>query len=210
MSVPVGVLLGSALAALADPLERVAGDSVAMSAAAAGESPRDTLARVRSVCERGAETLIVIDEASILEGGTVPADASYCLVSDHLNLSGANPLVGPNAAEWGPRFQDLTDAWDPALRSMLRDAGLTEGVEFGEGVVAGVIGRAHTAAEAAMLRVVGADLVSTGFVAEAISGRHAGRRIAGIAVVSEPAASDLDALCGLVAALLTSVTSGRR
>ena len=204
MSVPVGVLLGSGLAALAEPLERAA-VSIATSVATAGESPADTLARVRSVCERGAETLVVVDEATVLQGGAVPADASYCLVSDHLNLTGANPLVGPNAAEWGPRFQDLTDAWDPALRSVLRDAGRTEGVELGEGIVAGVSGRAHTAAEAAMMRVVGADLVSPGFVAEAISGRHAGRRIAGIGVLSEPAASDVDTLCGLVAALLASV-----
>lgn len=205
MSAPVGVLLGSGLAAIADPLERAAG-SIAMSVATEGEPPRDTLARVRSVCERGAETLVVVDRATVLEGGAVPADASYCLVSDHLNLTGDNPLVGPNVAEWGPRFQDLTDAWDPALRSKLRDAARTQGIELGEGIVAAMTGRAHTAAEVAMLRVVGADLVSPGFVAEAISGRHAGRRLAGIAVLSEAAASDPDGLCGLVAALLGSVT----
>lgn len=202
----VGVLLGARLAALVDSLERAAGGSIATSVAVVGESPGDTLVRVRSVCERGAEILVVVEEGSALEGGALPVDASYCLVSDHLNLTGANPLVGPNASEWGPRFQDLTDAWDAGLRSTLRDAGRTVGVELGEGIVAGVTGRTHTPAEASMFRLLGADLVSPGFVAEAISGRHAGRRVAGVAVLSQPRASDLDALCGLVAALLASVT----
>jgi purine-nucleoside phosphorylase len=180
-------------------------EAVAVSVATEGELPGETLSRVRSVCERGAEVLLVIDQGHVLSEDLVSPQAPYCLISDHLNLTGANPLVGPNAGEWGPRFQDLTDAWDPDIRSTLRQAGLSAGVGLSEGIVAGMVGSSHTAAEASMLRGLGADLVSSGFVAEAISGRHAGRRMAGIAITSEAAAADTEAVSGLLTLLLASL-----
>lgn len=206
MSKPVGLLLGSNLAPVADRVADHSGDAFVASVAAQGELPGETLARVRSVCDRGSEILLVVDEAFALRDDLVEADAPYCLVADHLNLTGANPLVGPNAAEWGPRFQDLTDAWDPDLRASLRAAGLQAGVELAEGIVAGMAGGAHTAAESRMLRGLGADLVSSGFVAEAISGRHAGRRVAGLAVMSEAGVADTAALSELLAALVDSLS----
>jgi purine-nucleoside phosphorylase len=118
------------------------------------------------------------------------------LVSDHLNLTGDNPLVGQNDPEWGPRFQDLTDAWDPGLRAVLSRAALESGVELREGIVAGVPVSSRSAAERGMLRILGADMASTGFVAEAITGRHAGRRMAGLAVTSDQGAESLQTVLG--------------
>jgi len=121
----------------------------------------------------------------------------FALIADHLNLTGDNPLIGPNDPQWGPRFQDLTDAWDSTLRTTLRRAALERGVALREGVVAGLPGSARTAAELNMLRMLGADMASEGFVAEAIIGRHAGRRMVGLAVLNpEPE------LSGVVPALL--------
>lgn len=207
MSGRVGLLLGPRLASVGDPLEADALGGLVVSVAEEAEPAADTLIRVRSVCQQGAEILLVVDDAHSLGPETASAQSPCFLIADHLNLTGTNPLVGANAAEWGPRFQDLTDAWDPVLRSMLRATGLKAGFDLREGIVAGMAGESHTAAEASMLRILGADLVSSGFVAEAISGRHAGRRMAGIAVTSDDvieSAGFRDLLPALVASLTES------
>ena len=129
------------------------------------------------------------------------------VVADHLNLTSDNPLAGPNDAEWGPRFPDLTDAWDPTLRATLRRTALDHGVDLREGVVAGLPGSARTAAELNMLRTLGADMASNGFVAEAIVGRHAGRRMAGLAVLSSGSemSGDSAALLDLLGLLIPAL-----
>ena len=205
MDLTVGLLLGSRFAAASSELAGQLPGEVVVSLAAEGESAGDTLSRVRSVCESGAGILLVVDEAVSLRPDMAPPEFPYCLISDHLNLTGANPLVGPNAAEWGPRFQDLTDAWNPELRAILRDTAREAGLDLPEGVVAGIAGRFHTTAEAAMLRGLGADVVSHGFVAEAITGRHAGRRMAGLAVTSGADGVEPAELSGLLAPLIAAL-----
>ena len=75
------------------------------------------------------------------------------VISDHLNLTGRTPLLGPNADQIGPRFQDLTDAWSPRLRAALKAAGAAEDVTLEEGVYAGLLGPQYeTPAEVRMLR----------------------------------------------------------
>ena len=90
------------------------------------------------------------------------------VIRDHLNLTGRTPLLGPNADEIGPRFQDLTDAWNPRLREGLHAAGEAEGVDLAEGVYAGLLGPQYeTPSEVRMLRTLGADAVGMSTVLEA-------------------------------------------
>ena len=149
-----------------------------------GETPPARAAAVREMFGRGVDTLLLVERAIPVRSDWTRSGALFALVADHINLTGDNPLVGPNADEWGPRFPDLTDAWDPDLRRAIRKRAVGAGIALQEGVVVGVTGAARTAAELEMLRMVGADLASEGFVHEAIVARHAGRRVAGLAMLA--------------------------
>jgi purine-nucleoside phosphorylase len=124
-------------------------------------------------------------------GGVDPAfgPGTLMVITDHLNLTGRTPLLGPNAAEIGPRFQDLTDAWSPRLRERLRAAGLAEGVELAAGIYAGLLGPQYeTPAEVRMLRTLGADAVGMSTVLEAIAARWAGLEVCGVSLVTNAGA----------------------
>lgn len=177
----VAVVLAPSLASLADAVSAAGAD---VRVRATGRNAADRATALRNLLGKGADRVLLVERALPVRSDWARSGALLALVADHINLTGDNPLVGPNADEWGPRFPDLTDAWDPALRRGLRDAGLAEGIELREGVVAGVAGESRTAAELEMLRMVGADMASQGFVDEAIVARHAGRRVAGLAVLS--------------------------
>ncbi|MEO7118013.1 MAG: purine-nucleoside phosphorylase [Candidatus Limnocylindrales bacterium] len=111
------------------------------------------------------------------------------VISDHLNLTGRSPLVGPNDVALGPRFPDLTTTWSPRLRSLLHAAAEAEGVRFEEGVYAGLIGPTYeTPAEVRMLRTLGADAVGMSTVLEAIMARWAGIEVCGVSLVTNPGA----------------------
>jgi purine-nucleoside phosphorylase len=133
-------------------------------------------------------SIIVLTNAS---GGI---DASYrsgtlMVIGDHLNLTGVNPLLGPNDDSIGPRFPDLTDAWSPRLRELLHAAGRAEGVPLEEGVYAGLLGPNYeTPAEVRMLRVLGADAVGMSTVLEAIAARWAGLEVCGVSLVTNAGA----------------------
>jgi purine-nucleoside phosphorylase len=110
-------------------------------------------------------------------------------ITDHLNLTGLNPLLGGNPDQLGPRFPDLTDAWDPDLRSRLHEAARLEQIRLEDGVYAGLVGPTYeTPAEVRMLRTLGADAVGMSTVLEAIAARWAGLRLAGISLVTNPGA----------------------
>lgn len=177
----VAVALGPSLDELADGVSSV---GAAVHVRSAGEDAAERAAALRDLLRDGADRVLLIERALPVRADWASSRALFALVADHINLTGDNPLVGPNADDWGPRFPDLTDAWDPALRRTLREAALTRGVELREGVVAGVAEESRTAAELGMLRMAGADMASQGFVHEAIVARHAGKRVAGLAVLS--------------------------
>ncbi|MDL5160295.1 purine-nucleoside phosphorylase [Actinomycetospora termitidis] len=141
-----------------------------------GHGEAQAVHAVRTACAAGASTVILTNAA----GGIDPSYAvgQPVLISDHLNLTGRSPLVGP-------AFVDLTDAYDPALRAVARDLDPT----LVEGVYAGLPGpHFETPAEIRMLRTLGADLVGMSTVLETVAARAAGARVAGIALVSNPAA----------------------
>jgi purine-nucleoside phosphorylase len=111
------------------------------------------------------------------------------LISDHLDLTGRSPLMGPNDDAIGPRFPDLVDAYSPRLRALMRRAADEEGVHVEEGVYAGLTGPTYeTPAEVRMLRTLGADAVGMSTVLEAVIARWAGIEVVGVSLVTNPGA----------------------
>jgi purine-nucleoside phosphorylase len=111
------------------------------------------------------------------------------IISDHINLLGANPLSGPNEERWGPRFVDQVAVYDHALRTQLKKAGEYCGLRMCEGVYAAMAGPTYeTPAEIRFLRTIGADAVGMSTVPEAIVARHMGLKVAGISMLANLAA----------------------
>jgi purine-nucleoside phosphorylase len=111
-------------------------------------------------------------------------------ITDHLDLSGSNPLTGPNDDRLGPRFPDLSEAYDPGLGAELDRCAARLGLPaLRTGVYACMAGPSYeTPAEIRMLRVLGADLVGMSTVPEVIAARHMGARVAAVSVVANRAA----------------------
>jgi purine-nucleoside phosphorylase len=152
-----------------------------------GWSAEDVAFGARVLCGLGVRALLVTNAA----GGVNPSYAPGDLVRivDHLNLSGVNPLVGENDDRLGPRFPDLTDAYDPRLGALLDEAAAAAGVPLRPGVYACMPGPSYeTPAEVRMLRALGADVVGMSTVPEVIAARHMGVPVAGISVVTNYAA----------------------
>jgi purine-nucleoside phosphorylase len=134
----------------------------------------------------GARDLFVSNAA----GGISPklAVGDLMMISDHLNLMGTNPLVG-EARKEEIRFPDMTDAYNPGLRWLLRTTAESLGIKLKEGVYAGLLGPSYeTPSEVKMLRLLGADAVGMSTVPEVIVARALGMRVAGVSVITNAAA----------------------
>lgn len=144
---------------------------------------------VRVLAELGAELLVVSNACGCVNPLWERGDLA--LISDHINLMGDNPLVGPNVEEQGPRFPDMSEAYDGELRALAREEALGLGLRLREGVYAAVTGPSlETAAEYRMLREVGADVVGMSTVPEVIVANHAGLRVLGVGIVTDMALPD--------------------
>jgi purine-nucleoside phosphorylase len=124
-------------------------------------------------------------------GGVNPAFGAGTLMvmRDHINLTGRNPLMGPNDDEIGPRFPDMTEVWDAALRERLHAASRAEDVPVAEGVYMGLTGPTYeTPAEVRMIRGLGADSVGMSTVMEAMAAHWAGMRVCGVSLVTNAGA----------------------
>jgi purine-nucleoside phosphorylase len=142
---------------------------------------------VRLMARLGASTLIVTNAAGGLDPALAPG--SLLAISDHLNLTGQNCLVGENATALGPRFPDLSEAYDRRLRELAQQAAHSAGIELHEGVYAGVLGPSYeTPAEVRMLRLLGARAVGMSTVHEVIAARHMGVRVLGLSCLTNLAA----------------------
>jgi purine-nucleoside phosphorylase len=153
-----------------------------------GYSMQQVTLPVRVMRELGAETLIVSNAC----GGMNPLwhEGDLVLISDHINLMGDNPLVGPNL-EQGPRFPDMSEPYDSAFRTIAREEALRLGVTLREGVYVAVLGPClETVAEYRMLRALGADAVGMSTVPEVIVARHVGLRVLGLSIISDMALPD--------------------
>ena len=144
---------------------------------------------VRVLHALGAKTLVVSNAC----GGMHPlwAPGELMLLSDHINLLGDNPLVGPNDDRLGPRFPDMSAPYDPALRALARAAALELGIVLREGVYVAVPGpNLETRAEYRMLRAMGADVVGMSTVPEVIVAVHQGMRVIGISIITDQCLPD--------------------
>lgn len=215
----VGIILGSGLGAFADTLEhrfetnyseiagwplstavghvgklvtgRVAGTDVIVLSGRAhcyeGYSASQVVFGIRELAKRGVTSLIVTNAAGGINSSYRAGD--LVLISDHINLTGTNPLLGPNDEALGPRFPDMTEAYSPAYRAIARQAGVELGLEVKEGVYAGLLGPSYeTPAEIRFLRIIGADLVGMSTVPEVIAANHLGMKVLGISCVTNMAA----------------------
>ncbi|MBP6834895.1 MAG: purine-nucleoside phosphorylase [Deltaproteobacteria bacterium] len=152
-----------------------------------GHSPDDVVFNVRALLTLGARTLVVTNAAGGISPTLRPGDLA--LLTDHLNLTGRTPLAGPNEDSLGPRFPDMTDAYDPGLRRLAHSAAESVGQTLREGIYAGLLGPSYeTPAEIRMLRSMGADLVGMSTVAEVIAARHMGAKVLGMSCVTNLAA----------------------
>jgi purine-nucleoside phosphorylase len=116
------------------------------------------------------------------------------LITDHINYSGTNPLIGPNIEEFGPRFPDMTDIYTKQLRKKAKQLAAEVGISLREGVYMMFSGPSYeTPAEIRMARTLGADAVGMSTAPEAIIARHCGMRVMGISCITNFAAGILDA-----------------
>ena len=139
---------------------------------------------VRVLHALGAKTLVVSNAC----GGMHPlwGAGDLMLIADHINLLGDNPLTGPNDDRLGPRFPDMSDAYDAELRVLARAVALARGIELREGVYVAVSGpNLETRAEYRFLRAIGADVVGMSTVPEVIVAVHAGMRVLGLSIITD-------------------------
>jgi purine-nucleoside phosphorylase len=157
-----------------------------------GYSHREATLLLRAVLALGVETLVLTNAAGGLNPDYDPGDVM--LISDHINLSGDNPLLGPNLDRFGPRFPPMADAYDAELRRAAREAGERSGIALREGVYVMLSGPAYeTRAEMRMLRSLGADAVGMSTAHETIVARHAGTRVLGFSLIANKATEDVEA-----------------
>jgi purine-nucleoside phosphorylase len=146
-----------------------------------GYSMQEVVFPVRVMQVMGVHTLVVTNAA----GGINPAfqAGDLMLITDHINLigmSGANPLYGPNDPMLGPRFPDMSQAYDPDLRRLAQEAARERAIPLREGVYVGLAGPSfETPADIRFLRIIGADAVGMSTVPEVTVARHGGIRVLG-------------------------------
>jgi inosine and guanosine-specific purine nucleoside phosphorylase I len=152
-----------------------------------GYSMAEVTFPVRVFANLGVKALMLTNAAGGIEPSYKPGD--LMIISDHMNYMGDNPLRGPNDARLGPRFPDMTAAWDPALRALLEEAGRESGVALHSGVYVAVSGpNFETPAEIRAFHRLGANAVGMSTVPECLAARHAGLRVAGLSCITNLAA----------------------
>jgi purine-nucleoside phosphorylase len=135
----------------------------------------------------GARIVVLTNAAGGLDPGF--GAGTLMVISDHINLTGQNPLIGPNAPVLGSRFPDMTDAWSARLRTRLRAAGQAEGVDLAEGIYLGLTGPNYeTPAEVRLFATFGAHAVGMSTVIECVAARWAGLEVCGVSLVTNPGA----------------------
>ena len=145
----------------------------------------------RVLVELGIKRIIITNAAGGI-GDDLDA-GSLMLITDHINMSGANPLIGRNLDEYGPRFPDMTYTYNRELRSALKEKAREEGIDLKEGVYMMLSGPTfETPAEIRAYKTMGADAAGMSSVPEAIIANHAGLEIIGISCISNKAAGILD------------------
>ena len=149
-----------------------------------GYSAREVTFPIRVVAGLGIECLLITTAC----GGMNPAyrRGELMLLSDHINLQGVNPLVGPNVDAWGPRFPDMSEPYDVALRDRAKQIADDHAIKLHEGVYVSVLGpNLETKAEYRFLRTIGADVVGMSTTPEVTVARHMDLRVMAIGVITD-------------------------
>ncbi|MGA7413546.1 MAG: purine-nucleoside phosphorylase [Bryobacteraceae bacterium] len=152
-----------------------------------GYTAQQTVSGVRLLNALGIRKLVLTNAA----GGINPAfaEGGLVLVTDHINLQGMNPLVGPNDDSLGPRFPDMSEVYSKRLRALAKETAAEQGFGLGEGVYAALLGPSYeTPAEIRYLRTIGADLVGMSTAAEAVFANYLGLEVLGVSCVTNIAA----------------------
>ncbi len=148
-----------------------------------GYSAKEVTFPIRLMQQLGVQTLILTNAAGGLNLSFNAGD--IMVIQDHINLTGANPLVGENEDDWGTRFPDMTNVYDKGLAAIARRAGQVCGKKCQSGIYAGLKGPSlETSAETRFLRQIGADAVGFSTVQEAIAAVHAKMKILGLSIIT--------------------------
>jgi purine-nucleoside phosphorylase len=148
-----------------------------------GYTPFQVTFPVRVMAALGVNFLLISSAAGGLNPRFQPGD--LMIVTDHINLTGTNPLMGPNLYAFGPRFPDMAEVYDSELIAVAREKAIETGLLLKEGVYVGVSGPSlETPSETRFLRMIGADAVGMSTVSEAITGTHCGMKIMAIVVIT--------------------------
>lgn len=152
-----------------------------------GDTAQQATFGIRVLGLLGVKSLVVTNAAGGI--GSHLGRGGVVLISDHINLQGVNPLIGPNDDKLGPRFPDMTEAYSKQYRAIAHRIAASQGVTLQEGVYAALSGPSYeTPAEIRYLKAIGADLVGMSTVPEVIVANHMGIEVLGISVVTNLAA----------------------
>jgi purine-nucleoside phosphorylase len=148
-----------------------------------GYTPYEITFPIRVMSSLGINYLFISSAAGGLNPIFEPGD--LMVVSDHINLTGINPLIGPNMDDFGPRFPDMVHAYDPCLVDHAKEKAQHNKIAIKQGVYVGITGPSlETPAETRFLRTIGADAVGMSTVSEVIVGVHCGLKIMVILVIT--------------------------
>jgi purine-nucleoside phosphorylase len=148
-----------------------------------GYSPQEVAFPIRVMAELGVKVLFISSAAGGLNPLFEPGDVM--VVTDHINLTGINPLVGPNLDAFGPRFPDMSEVYGAELIALAREKALESAIPLREGIYVGILGPSlETPAETRFLRMAGADAVGMSTVPEVIAAVHCGLRILAIVAIT--------------------------
>jgi purine-nucleoside phosphorylase len=154
-----------------------------------GYTLRQATFPVRVMRALGADTLLVSNACGGMNPFWGPGD--LVLITDHINVLGENPLTGPNVDALGPRFPDMSEPYDPALRALAVEVALERRITLRRGVYVAVAGpNLETRAEYRMLRTMGADVVGMSTVPEVIVAVHGGMRVMGVSIITDQCLPD--------------------
>lgn len=152
-----------------------------------GYTPQETTFPIRVFGQWGIKVLILTNASGAIN--TLYKSGDVAVITDHINLTGANPLTGPNNAEWGPRFPDMSEAYSRRLITAADHAARALGIQLKKSVYIGLAGPSYeTPAEIRMAHTLGADLVGMSTVHETIVANHMGMEVCAISCVSNLAA----------------------
>ena len=155
-----------------------------------GHDVRTVTFAIRVLGLLGVKTLIVTNAAGGINTGF--SQGALMVIDDHVNLMGANPLVGENDERFGPRFPDMTEVYSSRLRAIADQAGRANGMVLPHGIYIALLGPSYeTPAEIRYLRTIGGDAVGMSTVPEALVARHMGVDVLGISCITNMAAGVL-------------------